>query len=101
MCSEDLGKGQHNPETVVNLLLLWLVFSYDSGVILCEQYDGRLNGAKLSKMIRNKFPATLARCNNGAKLVLQDNYPVRTSKATKKAFDKIDVELFPHSYKIP
>ena len=69
--------------------------SHNSGVVLCEQYEGRLNGSKLSKMIRTKFPAALARCSNGAKLVLQDNCPVQTSKAAQKAFDKIDVELFP------
>ena len=29
---------------------------YDSGVVLCEQYDGQLTGAKLAKMIKNYFP---------------------------------------------
>ena len=69
--------------------------SYDAGVVLCEQYEGRLNGTKFSKMIREKFPMALERCANKSNLILQDNCPVQNSKAAKKAFTQIGVELFP------
>ena len=84
---EKSGKGGRSAAFMVGI-------SYNSGVVLCEQYEGRLNGAKFSKMIRDKFPAALERCKNNSKLILQDNCPVQTSKAAKDAFKKIGAELF-------
>ena len=69
--------------------------SYDSGVVLCEQYQGRLNGVKIAKMITDTFPQALAKCANHSTLILQDNDPVQTSKAAQKAFQTVGAELFP------
>ena len=50
--------------------------SYNSGVVLCEQYDGRLTGAKFANMIKNHFPRVLALCKIKSNLILQDNCPI-------------------------
>lgn len=69
--------------------------SHNAGVVLCEQYKGRLNGNDFAKMIKRSFPDALSRCTNGSKVILQDNCPVQTSQAAKNAFKKIGAELFP------
>ena len=50
--------------------------SYNPGVVLCEQYDGRLTGAKFVNMIKNHFPRVLALCEIKSNLILQDNCPI-------------------------
>lgn len=69
--------------------------SYKSGVILCEQYAGKLNGESFARMIRKSFPAALKKATNKGKLILQDGCPVQNSAAAKRAFKRIRAEIYP------
>ena len=50
--------------------------SYTQGVILCEQYEGRINGQIFADFIRDHFPRTFKKSvNPTGKLILQDGDP--------------------------
>ena len=58
-----------------------VAISYKFGVVLCSQYDSRLNGAKFAKLIREQFPvAFVLSVNPKGKRILQDGCPVQNSQ---------------------
>ena len=69
--------------------------SHGSGVVLCQQYSGRLNGEKFANMIIKDFPKALSKCGNNSKLILQDGCPVQNSAAALRAFKSIGADIFP------
>lgn len=66
------------------------------GVVLCSQYMGHRNGANFAKFVRKTFPDIYKRTEHiEGRLFLQDGCPVQNSAAAKKAFKKVDAEIFP------
>ena len=72
-----------------------VAIAYGKGVILCEQYFGRLNGAKFAQFIRTHFPNTFsASANPTGKIFLQDGCPIQNSKKAKEAMYEVGAKKF-------
>ena len=58
-----------------------VAITYMKGVILCEQYEGRINGEKFANFVRKHFEKTFERnANLTGKLLLQNYDPSQNSK---------------------
>ena len=80
-------KGKKEGSTQVKFMV---GISYNKGVVLCEQYFGRLNGAQMAKMIKRHFPHAFRQSiNPKARRVLQDGCPVQNSVAAKRALQRV------------
>ena len=72
-----------------------VAISYNRGVVLCEQYMGRLNGEFFADFIRSEFPAVFENCvNPKGKLFLQDGDPSQNSGKAKDAMYDIGARKF-------
>jgi len=68
---------------------------YDRGVILCQQYFGRINGEKFSKFIIENFPSAFERSLHPEnRLFLQDGDPSQNSKLAKEALKCVGATKF-------
>ena len=68
---------------------------YGRGVVLCEQYEGRLNGEKFAEFVRTSLPQAFADSPNPrGKLFLQDGDPSQNSKKAKDALVSIGARKF-------
>lgn len=78
-----------------NVAHFLVAIAYKRGVILCEQYHGKINGDMFSKFIEEHFPRTFeSSANPRGKLFLQDGDPSQNSKKAKQSMDKIGVKKF-------
>ena len=69
--------------------------SYNKGVVLCQQYLGRITGKKFAKIIDRDIPAALENSiAPQAKRILQDGCPRQNSKLAKAAFDRVNAKVF-------
>ena len=60
--------------------------AYNKGMIMCEQYQGTLNGQKFATMVRKLFPDAFEKsANPKGKLFLQDGCPTQNSKKSRSA----------------
>ena len=67
--------------------------SYDRGVVTCEQYYGRISGAKFARYVRTSFNQTFALSSNPrARRFLQDGDPSQNSRAAMRAIDRISAK---------
>lgn len=72
-----------------------VAIGYTKGVIICEQYDGRLNGQKFADFIRDEFPeAFKASINPRGKFFLQDGDPSQNSVKARNAMYDIGARKF-------
>ena len=72
-----------------------VAIAYMKGVILCEQYEGRVNGEMFANFIYKHFESTFERSANPAgKLFLQDGDPSQNSKKAKIALDAVGARKF-------
>lgn len=86
------SKGQKEGTKNANFMM---GISFDSGVVLCEQYEGSITGKKMAEMIEKYFKDALEKSNApGALRVLQDGCPRQNSKAARDAFDKMNIRIF-------
>ena len=69
--------------------------AYGKGVVLCEQFHGKLNGQTFSDFIHEQFPKAFANIANPiAKLLLQNEDPSQNSKKARDAMDCVGAEKF-------
>ena len=73
----------------------FVAICYKKGIVLCEQFLGRMNGASYSEFVHNYFPGVFANANNcKGKIILQDGDPVQNCKEVYKAYDEIGCRIF-------
>lgn len=69
--------------------------AHGKGVVLCEQYHGKLNGQSFAEFIREHFPRVFKNsANPKGKLFLQDGDPSQNSKKARDAMDSIGAKKF-------
>ena len=72
-----------------------VAIAHQKGVVLCEQYEGKINGDMFSDFIKTYFQETFSRCRIPKdKRFLQDECPVQKSKKTRQALDTIGAIKF-------
>jgi len=77
------------------VLHFMVAISYTKGVILCESYEGRINGEMFGNFIRQHFPLTFEKSVNPTlKQFLQDGDPSQNSKKAKLAMDSVGATIF-------
>ena len=69
--------------------------AYGEGIVLCEQYHGKLNGQSFAKFVREHFPRLFATCSKPrGKLFLQDTDPSKNSRRARDAIHAIGTRKF-------
>jgi len=72
-----------------------VAIAHKEGVVLCQQYTGKLNGQKFADFIKQHFLQTFNRCKNPTvRRFLQDGCPVQNSKKARKAMYDIGAMKF-------
>ena len=86
------GRKEGTGGTYANFIV---AIAYGKGVVLAEQYLGKINGEKFAKIVRDSFPAALENSANPVnKLILQDGDPSQNSKQAKTAFHEVGCKIF-------
>lgn len=91
---ERTTKGSHEGSggQVAHFLV---AIAHGKGVILAEQYEGKLNGEKFADFVRARFPYMFENSNNSrGKLFLQDGDPSQNSKKANVAIDEVGARQF-------
>ena len=72
-----------------------VAISYDSGVVLCQQYEGRINGGMFAKFIRKTFENAFRKCSyQNTRLFLQDGDPSQNSQKACTAMKQVNATPF-------
>jgi len=72
-----------------------VAISYNKGVVMCKEFDFRLNGYKFARMVRRDFPLAFSLSNNPkAKRILQDGCPVQNSRRATRAIGRLGGHIF-------
>ena len=72
-----------------------VAIAHQKGVVLCEQYEGKINGDMFSDFIKTHFQETFSRCKiPKGKRFLQDGCTVQNSKKTRQALDTVGATKF-------
>ena len=72
-----------------------VAIAYDKGVIMAEQYTGKINGEMFSNFILEQFPQAFQNsANPRGKLFLQDGDPSQNSNKSKEALEQIGAKKF-------
>lgn len=72
-----------------------VAMAYNKGVILCEQYFGRINGQKFADFITEHFTATFEQsANPRGRLFLQDGDPSQNSTLARKSMRAVGARNF-------
>lgn len=80
------AKGAKEGTTKANFMV---AISYDRGVVLCEQYIGRISGAKFAKLADQTFEQSFnLSINPYDRFFLQDGDPSQNSKKANMVFEK-------------
>ena len=75
------AKGSKERTVNVNFIV---GISYDSGVVLCEQYEGPITGQKFADIVTASFPAALGKSADPiVRRILQDGCPCQNSKIAR------------------
>ena len=86
------AKGMKEGATNANFMV---GISYDSGVVLCEQYFGSMTGAKMAEIIQGSFPeAFIKSADPIGKRVLMDGCPRQNAKISLDAMYAVGGKLF-------
>lgn len=73
----------------------FVAIAYNKGVILNEQYHGRVNGAMFAEFVTDNFREAFRQGSNPrGKLFLQDGDPSQNSRAAKKVIDRLGGRVF-------
>lgn len=88
------AKGSHEG-TGGKVAHFFAAVAYGKGVVLCEQYHGKLNGKSFADFVREHFPRIFATCaNRKGKLFLQDGDPSQNSKKAKDTMHSVGARKF-------
>ena len=69
--------------------------AHGKGIVLCEQYHGKLNGQSFANFVREHFPRLFTTCSNPkGKLFVQDGDPSQNSRKAKDAIHAIGARKF-------
>ena len=91
---ERTAKGSHEG-TGGRVAHFLCAIAHNKGMILAEQYEGRLNGNEFAKFVREQFPNLFERSNNPVgKMFLQDGDPSQNSRKTQDALDEVGGRIF-------
>ena len=72
-----------------------VAIAHQKGVVLREQYEGKINGDIFTDFIKTHFQETFSRCKIAkGKRFLQDGYPVQNSKKARQALDTVGAIKF-------
>ncbi len=72
-----------------------VAIGYGCGVVLCEQYQGRLNGKLFADFVRDHFKETFKKsANPRGKMFLQDGDPSQNSGIARDAMFKMGAKKF-------
>ena len=78
-----------------NVAHFLVAIAYDKGVILSEQYKGKINGEMFKNFVEKHFADTFAKsANQRGKLFLQDGDPSQNSKKAQTSFDEVGAKKF-------
>ena len=67
-----------------------VAIAHQKGVILCEQYERKINGDIFPDFIKTHFQETFSRCRiPKGKRFLQDGWPVQNCKKARQALDTV------------
>ena len=73
----------------------YVAISYEKGVVMCEQYEGHINGRLFADIVKEKFPETFSKSTNCKNMLfLQDGDPSQNSAVAKSAFEFIGCKVF-------
>ena len=87
-------KGSHE-ENRGKVAHFFVAIGYSKGVLLCEQYFGRLNGKMFADFIRDEFPKTFSNSvNPSGKIFLQDGDPNQNSGLARVEMYKVGARKF-------
>ena len=68
-----------------------VAISFSKGVVLCEQYFGRITGSKFADIVKRTFPAAFEKSiNPTTRRFLMDGCPNQNSKVAKNAIAEVD-----------
>ena len=88
------AKGSHEG-TGGKVAHFFVAIAYGKGVVLCEQYHGKLNGQCFADFVREHFQRVFSACANPkGKLFLQDGDPSQNSKKANDAMHAIGARKF-------
>jgi hypothetical protein len=69
--------------------------AHSKGVVLCEQWDGRIMGEKFAAIVKCCFKRALRKsANPKGKLMLMDGCPRQNSRAAMHAINKVGAKVF-------
>ena len=86
------AKGRKEGSVNCNFMV---AMSYNSGVVLCEQYQGSITGDKMVQIVMNSFTDAFARSNNPrVKRILMDGCPRQNCKKALQAISKVGGQVF-------
>ena len=87
-----MAKGKKEGSTNVNFMV---GIAHNKGVVLCEQWDGRITGEKFAAIVRRCFRKALRNsANPKGKLILMDRCPRQNSRAAMRAINKLGAKVF-------
>lgn len=87
------AKGKKEGSTQIKF---FVAISYGKGVVLCEPYEGRVDGALVERFVIDHFETAFQRsCNPTARRFLQDGDPSQNSERAKAALARINATVFP------
>ena len=81
------GKGKKEGVVSTNFMV---GISYDNGVVLCEHYEGAINGEKMAKIVDKGFTKAFRKsvCPRTKRFVM-DGCPRQNSKKARDAYDRV------------
>ena len=86
------AKGRKEGVTNCNFMV---AISYNKGVVMCQQYEGTITGAKMADIALNNMPQALElSINPKGKRILMDGCPRQNSKTALKAISDIGGKIF-------
>ena len=72
-----------------------VAIAHQKGVVLCEQYEGKINGDMFSDFIKTHFEENFSQCKiPKGKRFLQDGCPVQNSKKARQALGTVGAIKF-------
>ena len=72
-----------------------VAIAHQKEVVLCEQYEDKINGDMFSNFIKKHFQETFSRCKiPKGKRFLQDGCPVQNSKNARQTLDTVEAIKF-------
>lgn len=86
------AKGKKEGQSMVNFMC---AIAHNSGVVMCEQYHGSINGQKMVDIVDGHFDQAFRKTSNPrGRRFLMDNCPRQVSRAAMKAYARAKAKVF-------